>query len=197
MVTELNKLAAALYSMELPAAPRAAETRQNLLERITDTFPQVEYAGQGRGRIVLWLPSPPHRPLTEMEEEHTHDGIVVKFAYNANPNNNGRKQNRTEATIWESGSPVISKESLAPVFETGPENKWLIMPYRDLIPSAARFEEAMIEKFGELPTGDLCAKDSWGLAGDGSVECCDYGRCPTHNSSKQTTGGKTNANVTI
>lgn len=195
MTEELNSLAATLYSMELPAAPRAPETRKALLERITDTFPDVEFAGQGRGRIVVWLPNPPHRSLTEMEGERTHDGIVMKFAYNADSGNDGRRQNRTEVKIWEDGSPVIDKEDLTPVFGTGEENTWLIMPYRALIPSAARFEEAMIEKFGELPTGDLCAKDSWGLTGDGSIECCDYGRCPITTTADNPTS--TNANVPV
>lgn len=195
MTDTLTNLAEALYSMELPADPRAAETRQNLLDRITDTYPDVKFAGQGRGRIVLWFPSPPHRPLTDREEEFTHDGIVVKFAYNADPDNDGREQNTTEAAIWKRGSPVISKEDLTPVSETGPENKWLLMPYRDLIGSSARFEEAMVEKFGELPRGDLAAKDSWGLTGDGSIECIDYGRCPITTTTE--TSSDTNANVLV
>lgn len=179
MVGTLASVAVDLYSMELPGSPRSPTTRKALIDQIADAFPEMEFAGMGRGRIVVWLPEPPHRQLTDEEQRQTHDRIVMKFAYNADPDNDGQRQNRTETTIWEQGSPVIEAEDLTPVFGSGDENRWLMMPYRDLIQSAARFEEAMKKKFGGLPAGDLCAKDSWGLAGDGEIECCDYGRCPT------------------
>lgn len=193
MTNELTGLAELLHSRELPGPPRSPETRKALLSQITDRYPDVEFAGQGCGRIVVWLPSPPHRSFTETEQQQTHDGVVVKLAYNTSDKHDGQRQNRTEARIWNHGSSTISKEDLTPVFETGPERRWLLMPYRDLIRSAARFEEAMVEKFGTLPTGDLAAKDSWGLTGDGSIECIDYGRCPVTTD----TQSDTNANIPV
>lgn len=194
MNQELTSIAESLYEMELPGDPRSGETRTALLETITGSFPQAEFAGHGRGRVVVWLPALPHRKLTKTEREAVHDGIVVKFAYNAADQNDGQRQNRTEADIWENGSPVIDSEHLAPVFDVGPEQKWLVMPYRELIPRTAQFEDRMLAIFGELPTGDLGAKSSWGFAGDGSIECCDYGRCPTTTADNPTS---TNANVTV
>jgi hypothetical protein len=194
MTGKLTEIAESIYTMGLPGEPRSAETRTKLFDTIRATFPDAEFAGHGRGRIVVWLPSIPHRELTEDEREIIHDGVVVKFAYNTDHDDDGVRQNRTEMAIWDRGTLVIATEYLAPVFDTGPEQKWLIMPYRNLIPSTAQFEDMMLKIFGELPTGDLGAKSSWGLAGDGSLECCDYGRCPIANADEST---NTHTNITV
>jgi hypothetical protein len=194
MTDRLTGVAQSIYTRDLPGEPRSAATRRGLMETITNTFPDAEFAGHGKGRIVVWLPSIPHRELTEDERSTVHDGVVVKFAYNVDHDDDGLRQNRTEASIWEQGSPVIDTEYLAPVLGTGTEQKWLIMPYRDLIPSTAQFEDMMLEIFGELPTGDLGAKSSWGLTGENTIECCDYGRCPITTKDDST---NTHANISV
>lgn len=176
----LTKLATDIHSTEYPGPPRTSNQRNSILSTLKEAFPKCEYLGQGRGRIVIWLPKPPHRPLTNTELTRTHDGIAIKIAYDPNNLNDGIMQNAREKVIWNQGSPAIEHQHLTPVFETGPHDRWLMMPYRSPINNTGVFEDLISEIFEEYPNTDIGAKSSWGYTDNRSIECIDYGRSPAH-----------------
>jgi len=166
--------------LELPL-PESRVTEQHPTRHhdvILSNIPNAETVGEGYGRSVVWLPELPHREPTPTEEEQMYDGCVIKFAYNDCHEGSGLRQNETENGIWKSNNPPIEHEHLTPVFEADKENRWLIMPFREIVPTVAIFEDKVREIFGELPTGDLASKHSWGMNHNHTIECTDYGRLP-------------------
>ncbi|WP_155120805.1 hypothetical protein [Haloarcula sp. K1] len=175
----LSQAANSVLEMPLPDDRLTDSTRTAVYEELSQHLPDAKPMDQGYGRAVIWVPELPHRQLTPQEAEQTYDGLVLKFAYNDFDDGGGIRQNKTEISIWERGTPIISREHLTPVFESGTESLWLAMPYRDMVRRSWWFEDQIIKVFGEIPRGDIGTKHFWGIEPTGGMECYDYGRCPT------------------
>lgn len=174
----LSQAATSVFEMALPDDRLTEATRTALYNELSRHLPDAEPMGHGYGRVVVWVPELPHRQLTDQESEQVYDGLVLKFAYNDFDNGSGVRQNNTEIDIWKHGTPLIDRDRLTPVFDSGPDGLWLAMPYRDMVRRTWWFEEQLIELFGEIPTGDIGVKHCWGMGPAGEMECYDYGRCP-------------------
>lgn len=176
---QLTDTARQIFHSDLPSPPCEMSTIGFLTDIALSSLSEGRMLGKGSGRCALWLPEIPHREPTAFEQDFMFDGIIVKFAYCDESNGHGQRQNGREAAVWEHGSEVIPHERLTPVFDSGPSNNWLIMPYQHLfLEDPSQFEHKIQEIFGEFPYNDLSVRDNWGVGHDDRMRCHDYGRCP-------------------